>query len=372
MSTKNPKELRRLLSSTLSQRQSSSSSASSKKVVHPFAKYENNKLICIVCSSLVKNDSLWNAHLGSAGHKAQLQKLKKVKERATKGGTDFVDQAPKSVRETKSSLRSITETEKKRPVSISGEESLVFSGEGSKLLVGYGEDEEDEEPKQPRVKRVKFAIEDSTSSFLAKDYLDTQQIESYDNEQQPSIVQSINRVDQLPSDFFDEGLETARLATLQLDSSPQAETLTDEGLATKMEAGSEPSEGALPDDFFDDPKASSSKNHLKEPESTEVNEEEWQLFQKLISKETQVSNKIADADEEALQKDRDEMQEREQEMCIKRLERLKEFSKRVKDKQLENMVIVKEEIQEESNGSEMDEEHQDDDEWMDWRAQKLL
>ncbi|CAJ0912335.1 22191_t:CDS:2 [Entrophospora sp. SA101] len=48
----------------------------------------------------------------------------------------------------------------------------------------------------------------------------------------------------------------------------------------------------------------------QEKSSNQVDEQEWVKFQKLISKETQLSHQIADADEEELQKDRDEMQER--------------------------------------------------------------
>ncbi|CAJ0766749.1 18863_t:CDS:1, partial [Entrophospora sp. SA101] len=47
----------------------------------------------------------------------------------------------------------------------------------------------------------------------------------------------------------------------------------------------------------------------QEKSSNQVDEQEWVKFQKLISKETQLSHQIADADEEELQKDRDEMQE---------------------------------------------------------------
>ncbi|CAJ0885062.1 9156_t:CDS:1, partial [Entrophospora sp. SA101] len=68
----------------------------------------------------------------------------------------------------------------------------------------------------------------------------------------------------------------------------------------------------------------------QEKSSNQVDEQEWVKFQKLISKETQLSDQIANADDEELQKDRDEMQEREQEGFIKRLERLKEFANNVR------------------------------------------
>ncbi|CAG8538734.1 15807_t:CDS:2 [Cetraspora pellucida] len=45
---------------------------------------------------------------------------------------------------------------------------------------------------------------------------------------------------------------------------------------------------------------------------------------------------IAYEDEEELQRDRDEMLGREQEMCIKRSERLKEVAKKVRENQDKN------------------------------------
>nr|CAG8434137.1 9138_t:CDS:2 [Entrophospora candida] len=101
----------------------------------------------------------------------------------------------------------------------------------------------------------------------------------------------------------------------------------------------------LPTDFFDDPTMNNNNNNssigssnslkgsistTQEKSSNQVDEQEWVKFQKLISKETQLSDQIANADDEELQKDRDEMQEREQEGFIKRLERLKEFANNVR------------------------------------------
>lgn len=51
------------------------------KVVHPFAKYdETGKLNCIVCNSPVKNEAVWQAHLGSTTHRDNIQKLKALKQ----------------------------------------------------------------------------------------------------------------------------------------------------------------------------------------------------------------------------------------------------------------------------------------------------
>ncbi|CAG8434101.1 4727_t:CDS:2 [Ambispora gerdemannii] len=344
------KELRRLLSSTLSQRQASASASS--KITHPFAKYENNKLYCIVCSSTVKNDTLWNVHLNSTGHKEQLKKLKEVKERAKSGvgggRTTGQTSTTKLSKETNKSFSTINQAEKKRQAS---------SLESTKIVKRSGG-------------RVKFAIDEeksSTSSALPLDFFDdSEQMDYEKNDEQ------IN-----PSNgFFDEPSSSAQLASLRIDSSSPQED--DTKSAQKVEPVISES-SVLPDDFFDNPKkslgSSSSLGNVEKNQSAEVDEEEWQLFQRLISKETQVSNKIADADDEELQRDRDEMQEREQEMCIKRLEKLKESANRVKQKQSEKMMIaststsLKEEASE--DGDEMEEED-DENEWMDWRSQKIL
>lgn len=51
------------------------------KVTHPFAKYdETNRLICIVCNAPVKNQTVWQAHLGSSAHRDNIQKLKALKQ----------------------------------------------------------------------------------------------------------------------------------------------------------------------------------------------------------------------------------------------------------------------------------------------------
>ncbi|CAG8440049.1 13067_t:CDS:2 [Ambispora leptoticha] len=303
------KELRRLLSSTLSQRQASASTST--KITHPFAKYENNKLSCIVCSSTVKNDTIWNVHLNSAGHKEQLKKLKEIKERVKRSGE--VGQTT-TTKETKESFSTIDQVEKKRPASSLESTKTVKGGGVRSSLVEYDEDDDDEEKEEskqeePKVKRVKFAIDEEKSSIaLPPDFFD-------DSEQMDYEINDDEQVDEFSS--------SEQLASLHIDSSsPQEDDTSELETKTKSSQKAEPvisESSVLPDDFFDNPKkslgsSSSSLGNNEKNQSAEIDEEEWQLFQRLISKETQVSNKIADADEEELQRDRDEMQEREQEI----------------------------------------------------------
>lgn len=52
-----------------------------KKITHPFAKYdETSRLVCIVCNAPVKSEAVWQAHLGSLGHRDNLLKLKALKQ----------------------------------------------------------------------------------------------------------------------------------------------------------------------------------------------------------------------------------------------------------------------------------------------------
>ncbi|GAN06311.1 zinc finger protein 830-like [Mucor ambiguus] len=51
------------------------------KITHPFAKYDQaNRLVCVVCNSHVKSESVWQAHLGSQLHRDNIQKLKELKQ----------------------------------------------------------------------------------------------------------------------------------------------------------------------------------------------------------------------------------------------------------------------------------------------------
>ena len=123
-----------------------------------------------------------------------------------------------------------------------------------------------------------------------------------------------------------------------------------------------------------------SKVGRKEKLTDQVDDQEWTEFQKLISKEIQISHQIADADEEELQKDRDEMQEREQEGFLKRLERLKEFASKVRESRESKMVITtkskNKNIDDDKDKDDESEEDEDEDKdemyENEWRAQKVL
>ncbi|KAI8352813.1 hypothetical protein EDC96DRAFT_517560 [Choanephora cucurbitarum] len=51
------------------------------RISHVFAKYdETGRLLCVVCNSPVKSETIWQAHLSSSGHKENLQKLRALKQ----------------------------------------------------------------------------------------------------------------------------------------------------------------------------------------------------------------------------------------------------------------------------------------------------
>jgi hypothetical protein len=50
--------------------------ATAKKIESPLAKYNGDKLICIVCNQVVKSELVWNAHVNSKLHLENKNKLK--------------------------------------------------------------------------------------------------------------------------------------------------------------------------------------------------------------------------------------------------------------------------------------------------------
>jgi hypothetical protein len=400
MSAQKTKELRRLLSATKQQRQQQQEAASSSRIVHSFAKYDaNHKLTCIVCSVIIKNESSWNSHLASTSHKEALRKIKELKGKVLKTESSDSDASrvasliktpttsnfkPKSILKKESSFsnleqESTTINDKKRSVGIEGKitistnvSSNIDTDNSIKNLIGYEDEEEEENDseeerkekglEQARVKRVKYSDDSLTTeqsipqtSTLPSDFFDSEI--SVDEGEGESTITS-----KLPSDFFDD---TASTMNQQIDTSTQEIEIVKE------------EESTLPADFFDNPSSNSSS--VKVSAAAEIDEQEWINFQKEISKETQVSNQISNADDEQLQRDRDEMQEREQEFCLARLEKLKNVAKRVKENRSKHMMVdancVKAQDSDERNIDDTSDEDIDDDfvnGWMDWRAQKIL
>ncbi|RHZ75243.1 hypothetical protein Glove_216g86 [Diversispora epigaea] len=353
MSAQKSKEVRRLLSTTLQQRQQQASTSS--KVNHPLAKYDNNnRLICIVCSIPVKNSTLWKAHLVGSGHKEALKRLKDVKEKISGSSTQS---------KINNEIEKTSEKKNNKKRSIGSESDKISSGKVTsdmdlKGLISYGSESEVENNNDQtitRIKRVKVDID--TDEHLS------------------------NNETVLPKDFFDSTDKNIKINKeddndtdmQEMNINNDSENIKDsENVKDSVESLDNP----LPADFFDD----SSKNpvtNTQEETVHEIDEEEWTRFQKLISKETAVSNQIAFADEEELQRDRDEMLEREQEMCFMRSERLKEAVNRVKSSK-ENNMVLDESVKEELSESDDDDDDDDDisenyeDGWMDWRAQRII
>lgn len=51
------------------------------KINNPLAKYNNaGQLMCILCSSIVRSENVWQVHVNSNQHKENVEKAKKLKE----------------------------------------------------------------------------------------------------------------------------------------------------------------------------------------------------------------------------------------------------------------------------------------------------
>ncbi|CAB4411012.1 unnamed protein product [Rhizophagus irregularis] len=339
---------------------------------------------------------------------------------------------PKSILKKESSFNfeqeSTTINDKKRSVGIEGKVTIskgiptnvpsnIDTDNSIKNLIGYEDEEEEENDseeeseekvlEQARVKRVKYNDDSLTTeqsipqtstippdffdskisvdkeatitNKLPSDFFDTKI--SVDEEEDESEMTS-----KLPSDFYDSKIsvdkeedESAMTSKLPSDFFDDTAPTVNQQIDTstqKIEIVQEES-SALPADFFDNPSLNSTS--VKVSATKEIDEQEWINFQKEISKETQVSNQISNADDEQLQRDRDEMQEREQEFCLARLEKLKNVAKRVKENRGKNMMVDTNSVNakdfDEGNIDDTSDEDIDDDfmdGWMDWRAQKIL
>ncbi|CAG8638825.1 4806_t:CDS:2 [Rhizophagus irregularis] len=394
--------------------------------LHSYAKYDaNHKLTCIVCNVIIKNESSWNSHLASISHKETLKKIRELKEKAlkTESSSGDVNRAaslikskspttsnfkPKSILKKESSFNfeqeSTTINDKKRSVGVEGKVTISKGNVPSnidtdnsikKLIeqarvkrVKYNDDSLTTEQSIPQTSTIppdffdsKISVDEEATitNKLPSDFFDTKI--SVDEEEDESEMTS-----KLPSDFYDSKIsvdkeedESAMTSKLPSDFFDDTAPTVNQQIDTstqKIEIVQEET-SSLPADFFDNPSLNSTS--VKVSATTEIDEQEWINFQKEISKETQVSNQISNADDEQLQRDRDEMQEREQEFCLARLEKLKNVAKRVKENRGKNMMVDTNSVNAKDFGEgniddTSDEDIDDDfmDGWMDWRAQKIL
>ncbi|CAO3614013.1 unnamed protein product [Mucor fragilis] len=159
------------------------------KITHPFAKYDQaSRLVCVVCNSHVKSESVWQAHLGSQVHRDNIQKLKELKQQQQqqlKRRAASPSPPTSSAQPSESKRMRLDEEETRQDIELSQDES--------------DQEQEDEE------------------MGLPADFFDKQEEEEEKEQDIPKEVEETSAANDnkdsnsLPSGFFDDPEEEARV-----------------------------------------------------------------------------------------------------------------------------------------------------------------
>ncbi|KAH9514288.1 hypothetical protein Btru_028616 [Bulinus truncatus] len=280
-----------------------------KKIEHPLAKYNSlNQLICVLCNNVIKNDLLWSAHIQSKQHKENILALKTP-------GPVKPDTQLNIKRKCDDILNSKSSTKKLKTGCIKDETVSKSSKEKSPsaLLSGYSSSSDESDMNEDSI-GISANTESPSSNYSAPKQ-------------------------ELPDDFFDQ------------ESEP---TVGEHSQSRKMSE-------ILPEGFFDDPKLDAK---IRNVEYKDKEEEEWDLFQKAIKEEAQVSEVIMEEEDEQVNIDRniDEIDDQ--------IHRWQEVEKLHVKKETIVKSSKNDGLQENSSDDEVEDEELDS--LLNWRAKKSL
>ncbi|KAK4520030.1 uncharacterized protein ATC70_008158 [Mucor velutinosus] len=159
------------------------------KITHPFAKYDQaNRLVCVVCNSHVKSESVWQAHLGSQLHRDNIHKLKELKQQQQqqlKRRATSPSPPKSSTQPSESKRMRLDEEQTRQDIELSQDES--------------DQEQEDEEMGLP-------------ADFFDKQEEDKDEDEDIPKEVEETLAASDKKNSKsLPSGFFDDPDEEARV-----------------------------------------------------------------------------------------------------------------------------------------------------------------
>ena len=168
-----------------------------KRVEHPFAKYDDTgRLLCIVCNSLVKNENVWPAHLGSSLHRQQIEKLKALKNKRPAPEQEQTQQAKRTKFENSSSDEEEDDEEEEHKEGLPEdffdqqeepmEEDIPEPVKPNTIPAGFFDDPE-QEAKSQRVanEQAKLTLEKDLNEFhetMIDVSAETKQLEEEDDE----------------------------------------------------------------------------------------------------------------------------------------------------------------------------------------------
>ncbi|XP_072910412.1 zinc finger protein 830 [Hemitrygon akajei] len=306
----NQQELRRLM------REKQRAGASSRRIESPLAKYNSlGHLSCVICSTPVKNELLWQTHILGKQHKENLEKLRKTDQTTgpsrvntstvsvvKRKGTDTETQPTKKVKaycESKAATSTELPANFIDPVNELSQQCMQHASRNSEVVSNDGVEKVAEERGRPASPLGVEVLQKSATL--------------------PAPVQNKNE-DILPADFFDSGLTPTAVSHSGSIQKPEQAEKTVERKENTAES--------LPEGFFDDPVKDAMVRKVDLPK--DQMDKEWEEFQKEIRQVNTVSEAIVAEDDEEVRLDRQIEEIDEQIMCYKRVEYLRDRQETVK------------------------------------------
>mmetsp|Transcript_29934 Transcript_29934/g.42075 ORF Transcript_29934/g.42075 Transcript_29934/m.42075 type:complete len:298 (-) Transcript_29934:103-996(-) len=208
-------QLREMMKKTQKERQST-------RIEHPLARYNNlGQLICQVCKTQVKAESLWIAHLASKQHKESVENLKQAAVSQTKRPREESSASNETMETKKSKAEILAEVEREEELSA----MEMVRTEALKNLPGKLATTSHTQPVEVIAKApVKIAQKTEKAGTLPEDFFDDGVNKPATNETAPSKSQtetkSSTTADNLSTEWekFKEGLEI-ELASNKIDMS---------------------------------------------------------------------------------------------------------------------------------------------------------
>lgn len=327
---------------------------SKQQVSHPLAKYNNlGQLSCVICTKVIKDESVWNAHLQSKRHKDNVIQLK------TNSAASKSMPPPKKIDSGSSKISTKSQLPNDFFDQKNGDSSnkniIPSSSNNSKpksILKGSNDYK-----KQYGMPVVQKNIE--TKKLASSNSSTSNQISSKNEMEvdKPPVVDKTDVNDRkrklnanLPSDFFDE---------------PKKEKKEDdETKTTEKKESTTSSDSNLPEGFFDDPKKDAEARNV---EYKDPKEAEWEMFQKMIEEETKVAETIQEEEDEESEMHKDMTEYNKMKKCLSRVEHLKQLvtKEKMMKKKSSDASKSSETMDHEMSGGSDDE---DVDSMFDWRA----
>ncbi|XP_020389586.2 zinc finger protein 830 isoform X1 [Rhincodon typus] len=337
-------ELRRLM------REKQRASAAGKRIDSPLAKYNSlGHLSCVLCSTPIKSELLWQTHILGKQHKENLEKPKTAKQTTVPshvhastvsvGKRKVTDPVSQTTKKVKAFCESTTSTgpglppDFINPVNKVSQQSKSSQHSGLGLaVIGYEEDSDG---------MVKEAKKDIVAHSV------------------PPAPMEPQAGHGLPADFFDSTLASPAVTHSGPIQKPEQ---SDKAMERKDNTAE-----ALPEGFFDDPVKDAKVRNVDPPK--DQMDKEWEEFQKEIRQVNTVSEAIVAEDDEEIRFDRQIEEIDEQIMCYKRIEHLRDRQETVK----RLMTALKSKQSQGDNEVDTDEEEEFQ-EFLsgDWRAKGAL